>query len=90
LFTQPPTVEYVGPAAGRRRAGQAVFARYFQASAGTGRPETVLICRGGQAEAKHAVLLPFWPSAETMLLQLGQGVGLTLLRGGKGLSRHSF
>jgi hypothetical protein len=39
---------------------------------------------------KILAVSPPWPSAETMFLRPGQRVDLILLRGGAGLTYHSF
>jgi hypothetical protein len=67
------------------------FRGLFQAFAVMGWPEKVLFCRWGHAEAKMREYASSTASvAETFVLRPGQGVGLNLLRGGKGLRRHSF
>jgi hypothetical protein len=91
-FTHCPIVEYRGPAGGEL---DKPFSRvFFQASAVIGRQVKELIYWGAarrKIARKKPTLPAKGPSAETILLRSGQGVGLILLhRESKRLRRYSF
>jgi hypothetical protein len=74
-----------------------LFSRIFSCIFVGSRPETDLIwskflLEPGVAEkcAKNLCFLASWPSADQIFLLPGQGVNMNLLRGGEGLTRHSF
>jgi hypothetical protein len=80
----PPIVEYVGPAG--RQLDKPFSRLFFHINSLVGRPEKVLF-NVGVRQRKNARKISC-PSAETIYLRPGQGVGLILFRGGEELRYH--